>query len=211
ATCTASGSGTLNASSANKPDSSKKYGNGSTAAQVANSHGAPAGTQVYGPGNSQPHKVLDCKRHHWVDVHAVKSYSSEACTSTSSSTQTGGSTNTTTNTGGTTVSGSTSNTTSSTSTATGHTSVVAPAASTAKGNSAAANSSNGHAASAAGGVLGVTASGGSKPAGGVLGVIASTGSGVLPFTGFPLWIAALAALALIAFGLALRRNARATV
>jgi hypothetical protein len=34
---------------------------------------------------------------------------------------------------------------------------------------------------------------------------------VLPFTGFPLWIVALAGTALVAFGLALRRAGRATV
>jgi hypothetical protein len=49
-----------------KADSSKRYGNGKTAAQIANGKGAPAGTPVYGPGNSQPHKI--CGR----DVHAYK-------------------------------------------------------------------------------------------------------------------------------------------
>jgi hypothetical protein len=58
----------------------------------------------------------------------------------------------------------------------------------------------------------VTATGGnSGPAGGVLGAIESVGSGVLPFTGFPLWIVVLAAGALSAFGLALRRAGRAIV
>ena len=79
ATCTSSGSTAATAQTAAKPDSSKRYGNGTTAAQIANSHGAPAGTQVYGPGNSQPHKVVDCKRNHWVDVHAVKSYATAPC------------------------------------------------------------------------------------------------------------------------------------
>jgi hypothetical protein len=56
----------------------------------------------------------------------------------------------------------------------------------------------------------VTASSGKgAPAGGVLGAIASVGSGVLPFTGFPLWIVVLAAATLLAFGLALRRAGRA--
>jgi len=49
-----------------KSDSSKRYGNGKTAAQIANGKGAPSGTPVYGPGNSQPHKI--CGR----DVHAYK-------------------------------------------------------------------------------------------------------------------------------------------
>jgi hypothetical protein len=62
-----------------------------------------------------------------------------------------------------------------------------------------------------GGVLGATASGSSQPAGGVLGAIASAGSGVLPFTGFPLRLAVLAAAVLIGLGLALRRRAHATI
>jgi hypothetical protein len=65
---------------------------------------------------------------------------------------------------------------------------------------------------AAGGVLASTASGGNAmPAGGVLGAIASVGSGVLPFTGFPLWMVVLAGAVLVAFGVALRRAGRATV
>ena len=74
------------------------------------------------------------------------------------------------------------------------------AGSTARGNST------------VGGVLGVTASGGKEaPAGGVLGAIASVGSGVLPFTGFPLWLVVLAAVGMIVLGLTLRRGGRATV
>ena len=62
-----------------------------------------------------------------------------------------------------------------------------------------------------GGVLGATASAGSSgPEGGVLGAIESASGGVLPFTGFPLWLAMVVALALIVLGLALRRRARAT-
>jgi hypothetical protein len=60
-----------------QPDVSKRYGNGKTAAQIAKSRGAPDSTEIYGPGNSQPHKV--CKNGHWVDVHAVKSYSDNTC------------------------------------------------------------------------------------------------------------------------------------
>jgi hypothetical protein len=86
ATCTSSGSNTAAATA--KSDSSKRYGNGQTAAQIAVGRGAPAGTDIYGPGNSQPHKVTDCKHKHGVDVHAVKNYSSSACTaSTPSPTQ----------------------------------------------------------------------------------------------------------------------------
>src|SRR5919206_306105 len=60
-------------------------GNGKTAAQIATQNGAPAGTKIYGPGNSQPHKVTSCKHPlhgngGGVDVHAVKDYSNLACT-----------------------------------------------------------------------------------------------------------------------------------
>ncbi len=48
---------------------------------------------MHGPGNSQPHKVTDCKHKHAVDVHAVKSYSTAGCTTQSPSTSTGGNAN----------------------------------------------------------------------------------------------------------------------
>jgi hypothetical protein len=83
ATCTSTGSSAATAQTAAHADASKRYGNSSTAAEVANSNGAPAGTTLTGPGNSQPHKVTDCKHKHAVDVHAVKSYSAAACASTS--------------------------------------------------------------------------------------------------------------------------------
>jgi len=65
-----------------------------------------------------------------------------------------------------------------------------------------------------GSVLGTTASrhgkGNAGPQGGVLGALQSVGHGSLPFTGFPLWVAVIAALALIALGLTVRRQARVT-
>jgi len=181
ATCTSSGATAATVQTAAKPDSSKRYGTGTTSAQIANARGAPAGTPVFGPGNSQPHKVLDCKRNHWVDVHAVKSYSTASC-----SLQSGGTTTRTT--GGVGVSASVANTTPST------------AGPTTPGNSK------------AGGVLGATASGGEAGlVGGVLGAIASVGSGVLPFTGFSVWMIVLASIGLVLLGLLLRRGARAIV
>ena len=78
ATCTAQ-AGTP----ATKADVSKRYGNGKTAAQIAVSRGAPDGTLITGPGNSQPHKVTACGKPNnksgGVDVHAVKSYDASAC------------------------------------------------------------------------------------------------------------------------------------
>ena len=69
------------------PDVSKRYGNGSTAAQIAKSRGAPDSQPLHGPGNSQPHKTYDCvhknNRSGGVDVHAIKHYSTTACSSTS--------------------------------------------------------------------------------------------------------------------------------
>jgi hypothetical protein len=66
-----------------KPDVSKRYGNGSTAAEIAKGRGASDSTVLTGPGNSQPHKVSACghkdNRSGGVDVHAVKSYSTSDC------------------------------------------------------------------------------------------------------------------------------------
>src|SRR6266446_620554 len=68
----------------------KKYGNGQTAGQIAMQNGASADTQLYGPGNSQPHKVAVCPKNgksHQVDVHALKSHRGATC-STGSQAQT---------------------------------------------------------------------------------------------------------------------------
>ena len=53
-------SATCTSDKSSKPDASKRYGNGETAAQIANGKGAPADTQITGPGNSQPHKICGC-------------------------------------------------------------------------------------------------------------------------------------------------------
>jgi hypothetical protein len=196
ATCTSSGATAATAQTAAKADSSKRYGNGKTAAQIANSRGAPGGTHVYGPGNSQPHKVWDCRRQHWVDVHAVKSYSSASCVAQASRPTVSETRGTT----GTSNSSHTSNTVSTASNTRG-----SALGTTATGSGPAAQGGT----PAAGGVLGVTAN--SQPAGGVLGAVESVGSGVLPFTGFPLWIVVIAALGLIVLGLTLRRQGRVTV
>jgi hypothetical protein len=47
-------------------------------------------------------------------------------------------------------------------------------------------------------------------AGGVLGSTGVIGGGTLPFTGFPIWVVMLIALALIALGVTLRRRSGAS-
>jgi hypothetical protein len=185
ATCTPANSSTASApSSKGQKDVSKRYGNGTTAAQIANSRGASSGTMVKGPGNSQPHKVCG-KNGHYVDVHAVKSYSSNCATrlSSSSSSQTA--------------------TTASTSTTTGQ---VAPTVVGGMAGAAAGVS----AARPAAGVLGAVATGHGLR-GGVLGAVAAKRTGKLPFTGFSVWLGLLVGFALTGAGLGLRRYARATV
>jgi hypothetical protein len=184
--CKTGGSGasttcTRNPPGTNPPDSSKRYGNGQTAAQIATSNGAPAGTDVYGPGNSQPHKVCG-KNGHFIDVHAVKSYVGISCT-------------------GSTV---------TTSAATG---VAAAAASTSSAHGAAPTGTAGGAGTTAtGGVPGASVEPQGATAGtpgGVLGAFGVAGvaaGGVLPFTGFPLWLVILAAIALIAIGWTIQRR-----
>jgi hypothetical protein len=184
----------------------KRYGNGTTAGQVAVQAGYTG--MLHGPGNSQPHKAALCGGHE-VDVHALKApgqqkrcgSSTSGTSGSTSSTSHSNSSNTPSHTSSS--SNSVSSSHSSSSTAPGHTvsgTVVAGTqGATANGNSA------------AGGVLGETASAGrSGPAGGVLGAVASVGQGVLPFTGFPLWLAVLIAVALVVLGLALVRRGRAT-
>jgi hypothetical protein len=261
-TCsTGGGTGTAATCTGNGPkaDGSKQYGNGKTAAQIANSRGAPAGTVIKGPGNSQPHKVTVCGKPNnksgGVDVHAVKSYSAADCKSSATQTQSQ-STESKSDCLGTTVT--------STSTATAYANKqgkvkahgnagrhgkhkglaakqqtvvssaftpsnancgnaqapalagIAPATATAAtagtGTAAGTGAAAGTAAEA-GGVLGtqvVVLKPVKKPAsaGGVLGATAKLGNfatrGTLPFTGLPLWIFVLVALALIAGGLAVR-------
>jgi hypothetical protein len=193
ATCTAVGPNAAAAAGHGAGDVSKRYGNGTTAAQIANSRGAPAGTPVKGPGNSQPHKVACPGSDKYRDVHAVKNYAQQ-CEAAAQPTPTGGAATPTVTTAGIPAKS-------------------AVAVSVAGGVQGAAAASTAAPAGGApqGGVLGVTTSGKGEPAGGVLGAIEAVGQGALPFTGFPLWAALLIGVVLIAFGLALRRHAGATV
>jgi hypothetical protein len=77
-------------------NNTKLYGNGKTAGQIAQQNGASPTTDLYGPGNSQPHKVLVCSKNgksHYVDVHALKSHQASSCpASTTAATQSGAAT-----------------------------------------------------------------------------------------------------------------------
>jgi hypothetical protein len=284
ATCTAQ-AGTP----ATKADVSKRYGNGKTAAQIAVSRGAPNGTLITGPGNSQPHKVAACgkksNKSGGVDVHAIKSYDASACqpkTATPPAEQTqvtqvcGQKTTVTTSTkvvgvlhgkhehlmtnpksahftkhddkkvvatttetkveatgencGSSQTPGNTTTTTTVTTTPVTPVAPVtpgtpapvapvtpapvtpAPVTSGGVNGTTGSQGTSNAAPTNASGVLGANATiKKSKPAGGVLGTVTNVAGSTLPFTGFPVWVALLLALALIAAGLMVwRRGSNST-
>jgi hypothetical protein len=206
-------------------DGSKQYGNGESALHVAKEHAPQVGlADLSGPGNSKLHKVTICHATGstsnpyvviTVDVHALKAHTqhqdgrdvipapSGGCPAASS----GGGTTTTGTTGTTTTGTTTTGTTTTGTTTTGTTTT----GSTTTGGVAGVSTppSGGHSAgspqpSVQGGPQGGPA--------GVLGVTTRLGtaarSGTLPFTGVPLWLAALAAAGLLAAGVGLRRTAQ---
>ena len=186
-TCTTGGgtgsSATCTSATSSNPDASKRYGNGKTAAQIANSRGAPAGTILTGPGNSQPHKVATCgkkaNKSGGVDVHAVKSYSAGCKQQSLAPAQSSAAVQ---------QSSAPAQSSAPVQQSGVQAAATAPAANTAPTQN----------------VLGVTKTLNAKPAHGVLGKVSKVGT--LPFTGFPLWATALAALALLAGGMLLRRQ-----
>jgi hypothetical protein len=185
ATCTAE-AGTP----ATKADVSKLYGNGKTAAQIAVSRGAPDGTLITGPGNSQPHKVTACGKPNnksgGVDVHAVKSYDASACQPTTAQQ---------------TVQAQVTQV-AQVAQAPVASAPVAPAPAPVAPAPITSSAVNAAPTQNAGGVLGANATiVKPKPAGSVLGTVSNVSGATLPFTGFPVWVAFLVGLGLIAAGL----------
>ena len=197
-TCTANSPST--SQSAAKQDASKHYGTNKTAAQIAASKGVPAGSTIYGPGNSQPHKVTCPGGTKGPDVHAYKAGVKHSCPTVSS---TSSSTSNTQNTQSSHTSSSTSNNTSS---STSNNTSSSTSNNTSVTNTAGTTNTAG--ITSAGGVKGTTTTLGKPKAraahGGVLGTTAKIRGGRLPFTGFSTWIAALLGIGMILGGAALR-------
>jgi hypothetical protein len=163
-------------------DETKLYGNGKTAGQIAVQNGAAPSTVLHGPGNSQPHKAAPCSGGHEVDVHALKGKKRKGC-----GTQPASPPHSTPDPGkvgdpvhGPTAGGST------------------PAA-------AASSPSVPSTSTSAKPAVSTKHAGVESPAG-VLSATGAIGGGTLPFTGFPIWVVVLIALALIGLGLMLRRR-----
>jgi hypothetical protein len=167
-------------------EETKLYGNGKTAGQIAVQNGAAPITVLHGPGNSQPHKAAPCSGGHEVDVHALKGKRRKSCGTQPPSSPP----NSTPDPGkvgdparGPNAGGSTSVPSTSSASVPSTSTSAKPAVSTK------------HAAV--------------ESAAGVLSATGAIGGGTLPFTGFPLWVVALIAIALIALGLMLRRRSAA--
>jgi hypothetical protein len=166
-------------------EETKQYGNGKTAGQIAVQNGAAPSTILHGPGNSQPHKAAPCSGGHEVDVHALKGKRRAAC-----GTQPPSPPHSTPDPGKVGDPGHGPNTAGNT-----------PASSASSPSFPSRSTSAKPAVS----TKHVTV----ESANGVLSATGAIGGGTLPFTGFPLWVVALAAIALIAFGLMLRRRSAA--
>jgi hypothetical protein len=170
---------TKNTSAPATSNKTKLYGNGKTAGQIAVQNGY-TGT-LYGPGNSQPHKVPTCKHPAihggGIDVHALKSHAATNCPSHVT---------TTASTSGIVLPSLGS---------------VSPIVTGGLMGALAASSASPT------GVLGALG----RTHGGVLGAVAAKRTGKLPFTGFPVWLSLLVGFALTGAGLGLRRYARAAV
>jgi hypothetical protein len=178
-----------------KPDSSKAYGNGKTAAQIANAYVGP-GQKLTGPGNSQPHKL--CVHHPnpsgGQDEHSAKHGISSACAPAPAATPA--------------VTSSVSTESSVQSTSVVQETVQSQTAIAAQAQAAAVVSST-PAVFAPAQVLGeLSPLAAPKPhaRGAVLGSIGRIPGSTLAFTGLALGAAVLAALALLGTGAVLRRR-----
>jgi hypothetical protein len=202
-------------------NSTKLYGNGQTAGQIAMRNGASPSTMLYGPGNSQPHKVSPCghKTHGnggGFDVHALKSHRGKnACVSEQRPSPVTPHT-----------SGSSPSTPAAPGSGSPARSVAAVNASDAQASPSIRTDKRKAAVASARATIRKnavdatapftpprfsTVSKGAKPEPRTLSALATSHTGTLPFTGIQLWALALVGLGLVGAGWTLRRQARVTV
>jgi hypothetical protein len=167
-------------------NATKLYGNGKTAGQIATQAGFGS-SMLFGPGNSQPHKVI-CGPHN-VDVHALKAHAAKCTTAAAAS-----------------VAASLSPAASAQASVAGSVAAQTPTTAATQPKSAAAGV-KGEEASHGGGVLGARAELASNTKRVSRAILATVRKGTLPFTGLGLWMPVLFGLALIAGGYGLRRKA----
>jgi hypothetical protein len=175
-------------------DQTKQYGNGKTAGEIAIQNGAAPSTVLHGPGNSQPHTAAACSGGHEVDVHALKGKRGKGCGTQPSSPPAPQPHPTPTpdpgKPGGDPAHGPTDNG--------GNTPAVVPSTPSAPSTPAKPKP------------IVSPQQGRIESASGVLSATGVIGGGTLPFTGFPIWVVVLIALALIGLGLILRRRSSAS-
>jgi hypothetical protein len=176
-------------------DKTKQYGNGTTAGEIAIQNGAAPSTVLHGPGNSQPHKAVPCSGGHEVDVHALKGKRGKACGGQPPPTPRPNPTPDPGGPGGDPGHGDPAH---DPTVDRGNTPAVLP--------SSPADPSTPTRAKPAVAPQRATV----ETAAGVLSATGAIGGGTLPFTGFPIWVVVLIALALIVFGVTLRRRTGAS-
>ena len=166
-------------------NATKLYGNGKTAGQIATQAGFGS-SMLFGPGNSQPHKVI-CGPHN-VDVHALKAHAAKCTTAAAAS-----------------VAASLSPAASAQASVAGSVAAQTPTTVATQPKSAAAGAKGEEASH--GGVLGARAELASNTKRVSRAILATVRKGTLPFTGLGLWMPVLFGLGLIAGGYGLRRKA----